>query len=667
MQNPERKALLVGSPNVGKSSLFNQLTGSYSIISNYPGTTVSISHGVVGDKTLIDTPGMYSLNAISEDEKISLKCLSQPGVEVLLHVVDTKNLERMLSLTMELMETGIPVILVLNMIDELEPLGLKLDREKLASELGIPVLITNSAIGEGVDEVKNQLLKAVPKNPELIKYSEEIEKLISTEGDDVQIPNLSLRTSRLLKTFQEHEKGSDSEPFFFSVQKERFRWAKELTAKCLETPGKKFQIFQERVDSFLLNPWSGTVILFIVLYLGLYQFVGVFGAGTVVDYIQATIFGKYINPPLIQVGEKLLPFPHKQVLAPFSEKGDIFYRTSKYTIPEGIELSTSEKFYKAIFDLLVGEYGILTMGLTYAFALVLPIVFFFFIFFSTLEDSGYFPRLSLLIDRCFKFIGLNGRAVIPLVLGFGCDTMATVVTRILETRRQRILTAFLLALAIPCSAQMGAFAAVLSVRGSGVFWTWCGVVFLIFLVVGKLASLVFPEENTVFYMELPPLRIPQWNNIWLKTRARMIWYFFEVVPLFIFASVLIWLGQLTGFLDFCINALTPAIKLLGFSGAEKIRAMSETIIFGFFRRDYSAAHLYEIQKGAGQHMLLSQLELLTISVILTLFLPCIAQFLIMLKEFGIKVTLISSGTIIMIAFWGGVVVNRTFLHLGWLL
>ena len=199
-------------------------------------------------------------------------------------------------------------------------------------------------------------------------------------------------------------------------------------------------------------------------------------------------------------------------------------------------------------ELFVGEYGIITLGLRYAVAIILPIVGTFFIFFSILEDSGYFPRLALLVDRLFKNIGLTGRAVIPMVLGFGCDTMATMVTRTLETVRERIIATLLLALAIPCSAQLGVILAC-SPR-SRVRWR-CGAS-------ASPASLSWSAcwppgwcraSARCSTWSCPPCGCPSSRNVLTKTYTRMQWYFMEILPLFILASVLLWLGKITGFFE----------------------------------------------------------------------------------------------------------------------
>jgi ferrous iron transport protein B len=309
--------------------------------------------------------------------------------------------------------------------------------------------------------------------------------------------------------------------------------------------------------------------------------------------------------------------------------------------------------WRAIQELLVGEYGVWTLGVTYAVALILPIVTFFFLMFALLEDTGYLPRLAMLIDRAFKWLGLNGRAVIPIVLGFGCDTMATVVTRIQETRRERILTTFLLTLAIPCSAQLGVVLALLAMHPKGLL-IWAGVLVATFLLIGWLAAQVLPGTPAPFYMELPPMRLPRFSNVMLKTLARLHWYFLEVFPLFLLASVLIWIGQLTGLFERAVRALIPVVQALGLPADAAV-----AFLFGFFRRDYGAAGLYRLnEQGA-----LTGNQLLIAAVVLTLFVPCVAQFLVTIKERGLRAALAMFVLALAIAFLTGWLLAQV---LGWL-
>jgi ferrous iron transport protein B len=368
------------------------------------------------------------------------------------------------------------------------------------------------------------------------------------------------------------------------------------------------------LSRYCINPWTGVPILLIVLYVGLYQFVGKLGAGVLVDWLENTVFGAYLLPPVERFVTALLP-------------GETWS------------------------SLFVGEYGIITLGVRYAVAIVLPVVGTFFLFFSLLEDSGYFPRLALLIDRVFKRIGLNGRAVLPLVLGFGCDTMATMVTRILETRRERIIATMLLALAIPCSAQLGLFAGLLSSKSLTLLLAWAGVTLFEFLLVGTLAARLMPGQRPSFFMEVPPLRCPQLGNVLTKTYTRMQWYLREVFPLFVLASVLIWLGRITHVFELVIAGLTPLAQVLGFG--EHSPRIAEVFLFGFFRRDYSAAHLFDLDTA----VVLTNQQLLVGAVTLTLFIPCIAQFLIMRREHGWPVAIGIALFTFFMAFTAGALLN----------
>nr|MBU1328050.1 ferrous iron transporter B [Candidatus Omnitrophota bacterium] len=374
---------------------------------------------------------------------------------------------------------------------------------------------------------------------------------------------------------------------------------------------------RERLSRLTMNPLTGIPILLFVLYWGLYKFVGQFGAGTVVNFIEGTLFEKYFNPFIANLIIKIVP-------------------------------------WEVLQGLFVGEYGIITLGLRYAVALILPIVTFFFIVFSVIEDTGYLPRLAMLIDRTFKKIGLSGRAVIPMVLGFGCATMATMVTRTLPTKRERIIATMLLSLAVPCSAQMGVILALLGGNPKAML-IWAGIVGLIFLFVGYLTSKILPGERPSFYMEVPPLRMPSVSNVITKTFARVKWYFIEILPLFLLASIFIWLGMLLHIFDFIVGLLKTPVELIGLPPEA-----STAFLFGFFRRDYGAAGLYDLNK----HGLLNGTQLVVSCVALTLFLPCIAQFLMNIKERGWKTGLGISVFILFFSFTAAYIVNFILTKFG---
>ena len=366
-----------------------------------------------------------------------------------------------------------------------------------------------------------------------------------------------------------------------------------------------------------MHPVTGLPILLLVLYFGIYKFVGGFGAGTAVDFLEGTIFETYVNPFVMKIFAAVIP-------------------------------------WRILYDLFAGEYGLITLGLRYAIAIVLPIVGTYFIAFSILEDSGYLPRLAMLVDRLFKKLGLNGRAVIPIVLGFGCATMATIVTRTLETKREKVIASILLALAIPCSAQLGVILGLLAGRPYALL-AWAGFVGTVFVLAGTFMARLFPGEKPSFYMELPPLRFPRPGNVLAKTYSRMLWYFKEILPLFILASALIWAGRITRIFQFVVKCLEPVVNAIGLPDEASI-----AFLFGFFRRDYGAAGLYDLQKNG----LLTGNQLAVAAITLTLFLPCIAQFLIFKKECGTKIAFVTSVCICVIAFATGFVANSLFNLLG---
>ena len=641
-----KKVALVGNPNVGKSVLFNALTGAYVTVSNYPGTSVEVARGsavISGQQwQVIDTPGMYSIHTITEEERVAREIILHETPDVVIHVLDARNLERMLAMTIQLIEAGLPVILVVNIMDEAERMGLAIDLKLLQQKLGIPVIGAATARKRGIDEIRAAInAYRCTCEQERFEYSRLLERDISEvacmmEGEYI----LSRRSLALLLLLQDeeitgmvrHREGDGYAPlaekvreiafdrresFHLDLSLERNEMVRRIVNGVFTAPEKRVVTMAERLSRLAVQPLTGVPMLLIVLYFGLYQFVGVFGAGTVVDFLEGKLFEEIFNPWVTAFVKSLIP-------------------------------------WEIIQELFVGEYGIITLGIRYAVGIILPIVATFFIFFSFLEDTGYFPRLALLVDRIFKHFGMTGRAVIPMVLGFGCDTMATMVTRTLETTRERVIATILLSLAIPCSAQLGVIMSLLS-KFPGALAVWSGCLLLLFIVVGMLSAKILPGEAPMFYMEIPPMRLPQLGNVVTKTYTRMQWYFMEILPLFVLASVLLWLGKITGFFDKMITAMTPVMASIGLP-----KETAVAFIFGFFRRDYGAAGLYELQtKG-----LMDARQLTVAAVTLTLFIPCVAQFLIMKKERGWKVAGAIGVFVSLFAFGSGYVLNKALLVTG---
>jgi ferrous iron transport protein B len=434
----------------------------------------------------------------------------------------------------------------------------------------------------------------------LLQDDKEIRELVEKRE-----PEALRKADEIIREAKEHF----ANPISYELALERQNEIRDIISRTVRTKKDK-PAFGETLSRLTMNPVTGIPILAVVLYWGLYKFIGEFGAGTVVDFLEGTVFDEHINPVIITFFNKVVP-------------------------------------WEAFRDLFVGEYGVITHGFKYAVALILPLVTFFFLVFSIIEDTGYLPRLAMLIDRVFKKIGLSGRAVIPMVLGFGCDTMATMVARTLPTKRERIIATMLLSLAVPCSAQLGVIMALLEGRPKG-FLIWGGVIWLVFIFVGFLTAKVLPGERPSFYMELPPLRLPVISNVITKTYTRVKWYAKEVLPLFIMASFFIWIGRITKIFDGIIYVLKKPVELIGLPPEA-----AEVFLFGFFRRDYGAAGLYNISKEGH----LTGAQLVVSCIALTLFLPCIAQFLMTVKERGWKVGLGISFFVLFFSFSVAFIVN----------
>jgi ferrous iron transport protein B len=241
-----------------------------------------------------------------------------------------------------------------------------------------------------------------------------------------------------------------------------------------------------------------------------------------------------------------------------------------------------------------------------------------------------------------------------MVLGFGCGTMATMVTRTLEKPREKILTTLLLSLAIPCSAQLGVILGIMSAKPAALL-LWAVVMVLEFLFIGYIAAKVLPGEKPSFFLEIPSLKVPKLSNVLIKTYSRMQWYFLEVMPLFIIASILIWLGKITGIFGLIIELLKYPTQWIGLPSEA-----ADVFLLGFFRRDFGAAGLYELNKTG----VMNGVDMLVAAVTLTLFMPCIAQFMMTLKERGLKIALSMAAFIFPFAFFVGYVINYIMNILG---
>ena len=628
----QREIVLVGNPNVGKSVLFTKLTGKFVIISNYPGTTVEIARGKMqfdGENfAVLDTPGINELAVRTEDARVTCDVLRDHPDAVIVQVADAKNLRRALLLTLQLAELQRPMALVLNMMDELHARGSKIDIRKLSDLLGIPVIPTIATVGTGIHLLEKSIV--------------------------------SLET-----TFLSPTPTSEQDCRAHGAIEDYLARANEILSQVYSLSRPHHPSFAQKLGWWATHPIKGLVFVALILYLT-FWFVGLVSAGQAVNFLEKIVFGRYISPWAIRATDAVLPFPHTHhtqishftLQIPLTPAHGIPLRESSitvlapaYSLDPSATLPWFAQINRFAHDFLVGEYGVITMALSYAFAIVFPIVTSFFLLFSLLEDSGYLSRLAVMLNRIFRGMGLNGKAVLPMVLGLGCDTMATMTTRILETRKERVITTLLLALAVPCSAQLGVLLAMMASISWSAAILWLALMIAIAFVIGWLAAKLYGGPSSDFILELPPMRKPQFSNVALKTFARLKWYLKEVIPLFVLGTAILFLLDKLHILGKIAKLGEPLVT--GWLGLP--RETATAFLVGFLRRDYGAVYLLDAATGA--HPLLTAHQVLVAMVTITLFMPCIATLFMISRELGKKTAAWITIFIFPFAFFVGGLVN----------
>ncbi|MHC4600137.1 MAG: FeoB small GTPase domain-containing protein [Planctomycetota bacterium] len=644
VRRPDRKIVILGNLNTGKTVLFNRICGKSSKVGNYPGTSVEVGRGRYregGDLIeLIDTPGITNLRPESEDEIISRDILLHERIDAIAHVVDGKNMRKGLLLASQLHEYGIPLVMDINMMDEVRQRGIRIDAEKLSQILGTEVTKTVAIEGEGVGSLRKALVRAKAPKP-LVRFQPGIEEglsLISTlldphGGCSRGLAVLLLSGDRPAREFIRKKLGEEvlieieqvvrhvrsrfAVPPPTILINHRAQWADRVLTETVEVePPRRFP-FAEKIGALCRRPLTGIPIAAVVLFL-LFLFVGKLGAEYLVGIVEGCLFGEVVTPAL---GELLSP------------------------LGSGI-----------LTRMFVGRFGLVSMGLSLVFGILLPVLFLFFIAIGILEESGYLQSLSILLDRTMRKVGLNGKGILPLILGFSCITMAVLSTKMLETRKERILATFLLVLGIPCAPMLGVMLVVLAPLSILALLIIVSVILTQIVLGGMIASRLVPGMRSDFVMELSPMRVPRMGNILHRAFFRTKAFIAEATPFFLLGSLIFFAMDETGLLDAVQSGAKPVITgLLGLP-VEATEAFILTIV----RREAGAAFLKELVDGGllgGGQIVVALLVMISVG-------PCVNAALVIWKELGVRVTVCVYSFLIPWAIFVGTVVNQSLAAVG---
>jgi ferrous iron transport protein B len=597
------KIVLVGNPNVGKSIIFNALSRMNAEVSNYPGTTVEIIRGTYGAYDVFDTPGVYGVSSFNDEERVARDVIL--GADIVLNVVDATHLERDLFLTQQLIDMGKRVAVLLNLMDEAEKHQITVDIEKLRRFLGVPVYPMVAARRTGFDQLDLAIGEACEgiQRGELHASLHTMLKMVGSQAEALLVLEGDLYVAK-----RHGITPADERDRIYVGRRNRVNYV--VNQVLTDTSTRRH--FSDLFGQWALRPWTGIPILLLVLYAA-YLLIGKFVSQDIVNFTEQQI-GKNIWEPWIRgIAAGMLP-------------GDSWITT-----------------------ILVGEFGVVTMTTTYLLFLLLPLVTAFYVALALMEDSGYLPRLATMADRSLGALGLNGRAVIPLILGFGCVTSATITTRLLGSDREKRIATAILQFAIPCSAQLAVIAALMAGAGFFPMIVYTTVILVVLVGIGSSLNGILTGESTPLLLDLPPMRLPVMRNVVRKTAFRAYNFMKEASLWFFIGALAVSIAQTTGVLTWLQRLLVP----LTTHWLQLPPEAATAFIMGVVRRDFGAAGLY--------HMALSPMQITVALIVITLFVPCIASLMVMMKERGWK-----EGLVIWIGTWiaafaiGGVV-SQIFL------
>jgi len=542
------KILLMGNPNVGKSVIFSRLTGIEVISANYPGTTVEYTEGrmKLGEEmaTLVDAPGVYSLDPSSKVEEVSSEIFSR-GADVVVNVIDATNLERNLNLTLQILEKGLPTVIALNLWDAATKKGIEIDVPALEKCLGVAVVPTVAVSGQGIFDLVNAISKA--------------------------------RTPPAMHLLSPDQ-----------------RWARigEIASQTQKVRHRHPSLF-DRLEDISIKPLTGIPIAMLVLYL---SFSLVIEAGEM-------LIENITDPIFLSYSIFITGFVEGHINSPLMRE---------------ILIGNSPELLKS--------FGILTTGLYIPLGVVLPFLIPFYLVLGVLEDIGYLPRLSIILDAFMHKIGLHGAAILPCVLGMGCSVPAVLSVRILESPKQRYLAATLMTMAIPCASQTAMIFGMLAPYGLGYILAVYASLFFAFAATGFLLHNFIGGESPEIFLEIPPYRMPDAGSLLKKTFIRIREFLKEAVPYIALGMLAMNFFYLSGLMHKIGEMMRPVVS--GLLGLPSDAATA--LIIGFLRKD--------IGIGMFAPLDMSGVQLVIASVVLAMYFPCVATFMVMLKELGIMGT-----------------------------
>jgi len=560
----------MGNPNVGKSVVFSRLTGVYVIASNYPGTTVSYTRGFMKlgeeETEVVDVPGTYTLEPASEAEEIALKMLNTG--DMVINVIDATNLERNLNLTLQLLEMGTPMVVALNMWDDVGHRGIHIDVGQLEELLGVPVIPTVAITGQGMKELVESIPRATsPKFPP--RSHDERWVAIGSITDEVQ-----------------------------RVTHRHHTWL-------------------ERLEDASVKPLTGSLIALAVL-VGTFLVVRFIGE-SLIGYVLDPLFDILWTPVILELSGLLggSGFLHDAMI------GNIINGEVNY----------------------VESFGLLTTGLYVPLAMVLPYIVSFYLMLGLLEDIGYLPRLAILMDTVMHRLGLHGYAIIPTLLGLGCNVPAILATRILESKRERFIAATLISIAVPCAALQAMVFGLVGERGGQYVAIVYGTLFMVWITLGFVLNRFVKGFSPELLIEIPPYRLPLWRTVLQKLWMRVHGFLREALPIILAAVLLINILYVLGVFDAIASLTAPVVT--GLLGLPKEAVVA--LVIGFLRKDVAIGMLAPLA--------LSSEQLVVGCVVLAMFFPCIATFVVLFRELGVAGLLKSAGIMVTVALLTGGLLN----------